>query len=80
MEQPDYYIKDEGEFLLIGFKTQKAKDAIKTAIENQTGFVGNNQEIMLNQLNEIFEMCIQTDYKNNFISWAISHNLRGEDF
>ena len=80
MEQPDYYIKDEGEFLLIGFKTQKAKDAIKTAIENQTGFVGNNQEIMLNQLNEIFEMCICPGSKNNFISWAISHNLRGEYF
>ena len=80
MEQPDYFIKDEGEFLTIGFKTQKAKDAIKTAIENQTGFVGNNKEIMLNQLNEIFEMCISPGSKNNFISWAISHNLSGKDF
>ncbi len=76
----DYYLKDEGEFITIGFQTEKGKDAIKTAIESQTDFVGNNKAMMLYQLKfpETFEMCILEGYKNAFISWAVSYNLRGE--
>ncbi len=75
-KQVDYFIKDEGEFFTIGFISDKAKELINLELINNLDLYN----LVNSHGEEVIKLDMLNEHKNSMITWAVSHNLYGEEF
>ena len=64
MEKTDCFIKDEGDFITVGFVSERAKEIIKLNTPDDVLY-GNN----------VLKMDVELKSKQGIITWLVSHNL-----
>jgi hypothetical protein len=64
MEKTDCFIKDEGDFITIGFVSERAKEIIKHNAPNDVLYG-----------DDVLKMDIELKSKQGIVTWLVSHNL-----
>ena len=67
----DYTLKDEGDFITVSFLTDDAKKIIKSEMNDDSLFHGDDNVLKLD---------IHQESKSNVIIFLLSHGLRGVGF
>ena len=64
----DVFIKDEGDFVTVGFQTEKAKEIVRK--ENIDNIYGD----------QVLKLDVVMESQPAIITWLISHGLSWEEF